>query len=162
MTLLVKGRAHALSLETTVPLFDMPDHETHRAYIRAVATTLERAGIPVTDVSFPEDADDEFSRRQARLSLGMQATMPLYGEHQTVILWDEEDGWGIGWGPAADHVEEWIRFGGPILAQPQDVATTVRAALTELPTDTAPDELRDHEKHDEAFELVLDAYTIAE
>jgi hypothetical protein len=143
-----------------MPLIDMPDHDTHRAYIRAAAVAIEQAGIPVTAIEFSQDAGEEFTRRQARLSLGMQATMPMYGEHQTVILWDEEDGWGIGWGPAADYVVEWVRLGGPILAEPHKVATTVRTALTEIPTDTAPDELRDHEKHDEEFEAQLDGYTM--
>jgi ABC-type sugar transport system substrate-binding protein len=143
-----------------VPL-DVPQQESHRAYIRTAVAALEAAGVPVVEVEYPADDADLILLRRAWLVLGSQATARVYGKAVVAVLWDEEDGWALGWGPNCDNVVDRVRICKPILADVLEVVTAVRAGLAALPSPVTG-EHRDHERYDDAFELTLDAYTFAE
>jgi hypothetical protein len=144
-------------------LLDMPDQETHRAYIRAVAAALGRHGLPVTDPSFPVDGALDWERyRQATLPVQAEAAAAVYGDQPVAVLWDEARGWSIGWGGTHDEPEHERSILGPILAEPLDVVAAVRAALAAVPESDEPGPWRDFGEHDEAFEATLDAYTSKE
>ena len=144
-------------------LLDMPDQETHRAYIRAVAAALGRAGVPVTEPSFPvEDGPDWEGYRQATLPVQAEAVAAVYGDQPVAVLWDEVRGWCIGWGGTHDVPKYERRILGPILPEPREVVAAVQAALAAVPEADQPGPWRNWDEHDEAFEGMLDAFTRAE
>jgi hypothetical protein len=144
-------------------LLDMPDQDTHRAYIRAVAAALGHHGVPVTEPAFPvEDGPDWEQFRQATLPVQAEATAAVYGDQPVAVLWDEARGWSLGWGGAHDVPEHERRIVGPLLPEPQEVVAAVQAALAAVPETDVPGPWRNYDEHDEAFEANLDAYTIKE
>jgi hypothetical protein len=144
-------------------LLDMPDQDTHRAYIRAVAAALGRHGVPVAEPTFPvEDRADWERYRQATLPLPAETVAAVYGDQPVAVLWDETNGWSLGWGGTHDEPEHERSILGPILAEPLDVVAAVRAGLVAVPKSDEPGPWRDFEEHNEAFEATLDAYTSKE
>jgi hypothetical protein len=143
-----------------MPLLDLPDQLTHRAYVRAVTAALTAAGVPVSAVSFPHDPDaDLVLARRAVLDLDMRATWPVYGDQEVSLIWTDETGWSVGWGPAGDVCGASFTVCRSLVPEPAEVVAAALAAVTAPPTRSVPCPFRACEIHDEELETTLDAYT---
>ncbi|AIV35604.1 DUF6292 family protein [Streptomyces sp. CCM_MD2014] len=146
-----------------MPLLDLPDQLTHRAYIRAVAAALAAADVPVSAVSYPHDEEaDLVLLRRAVLDLDMRATWRAYGDQEVSLLWTDEAGWSVGWGPAGDVCGASVTACRSLVPEPAEVVSAARAALTAPPTEDLPCPFRSCMDHDEELEAVLDVYTFNE
>jgi hypothetical protein len=142
----------------------LPDQHTHRAYARTVAHALAAAGIPVSRLSFPHDDEDAdlVLMRRAVLDLDMRATHHVYGDQEVSLLWSDEAGWSLGWGPAGDVCGAVFTVCRSLVPEPADVVAAARAALTVPPVQDVPCPFRSCQDYDEELENVLDAYTVRE
>ncbi|MFI2434661.1 DUF6292 family protein [Streptomyces sp. NPDC018693] len=143
---------------------DVPLHESHRAYIRAVAAALTQAGISVADVDFLEDVwDDGEPIRCAHIHLARLATMQVYGVRKVWMSWTEERGWNFHVA-APDSIVTGLTHPlcNQVLPAPAELLAVVQAALTEQPEPTGRPHpaYRFYGDHDEALEAQLDAHTM--
>lgn len=147
-------------------LLDVPQQDTHRPYIRAVAATLTEAGIPVTDTDFLDDVwDDGEPIRCAQLYLDTAATAATYGDRSVWLLWTEEWGWDLHvTRPGVQRDELTHPLCNELLPPPAEVLTAVRGALAERPVpDGRPHpSYRGYSHYDEALETGLDSYAFHE
>ncbi|HLL36193.1 MAG TPA: DUF6292 family protein, partial [Streptomyces sp.] len=148
-----------------MPLLPLDDQHTHRAYIRAVAHALTAAGIHVRTVSFPHDDEDPdlCLLRRAVLEVDMRSTWLVYGDQEVCLLWDDEGGWRLGWGPAGGALlGASFTICPTLVPDPAEVASTVRADLKAPPEWNMPCPSRSCWDHDERLEALLDVYTAQE
>lgn len=153
------GARHPLGF---LMVLDMPHQESHRAYIAAVVAALNGAGVPVTEFACPvDDSGDLGLLRRAYINLDMRATYRLYGDQEVSLLWSDEDGWVLGWGPAGELVAARVSLCAGLLAAPREVVAAARAALSSIPRGLVPVEVRSCDDYDKGLEAALDAYTVA-
>jgi hypothetical protein len=89
----------------------------------------------------------------------MRATWPAYGDQEVSLMWDDETGWSVGWGPAGDVCGASFTVCRSLVPEPAEVVAAARAALTAPPTEDVPCPFRSRQEHDEELETVLDTYT---
>jgi hypothetical protein len=159
------GRAQEHLLGVLV-LLDVPQQETHRPYVRAVAATLTGAGIPVTETDFLDDVwDDGDPIRCAQLYLDAAWTAALYGDRSVWLLWTEEWGWDLHvTRPGVQGDELTHPLCSELLPTPADVLAAVRTALAERPAPTGRPHpsYRVYSRYDDALETGLDTYAFGE
>ncbi|MDN3056859.1 DUF6292 family protein [Streptomyces sp. SRF1] len=141
----------------------LPDQQTHRAYIRTVAHTLTAAGIRVCSVSFPHNDDpDLILWRRAVLDLDMRVTHHAYGDQRVSLLWSDETGWSIAWGPAGGVCGACFTVCRFLVPEPGEVVAAAHTVLSDPPTEDVPCPFRSCDDYDEELETVLDTYTVRE
>ncbi|MEU8870452.1 DUF6292 family protein [Streptomyces javensis] len=141
----------------------LPDQHTHRAYIHTVTHALNAAGIQVCSVSFPHDDDpDLILLRRAVLDLDVRVTHHIYGDQEVSLLWSDETGWSIGWGPVGSVCGACFTVCRSLAPAPGEVVAAAQAVLSAPPVTDLPCPFRSCDDYDEELEIVLDTYTVRE
>jgi hypothetical protein len=89
----------------------------------------------------------------------MRATWQTYGDQEVSLLWNDETGWSVGWGPAGGECGASYIVCRSLVPEPGEVVDAARAALTAPPAEDVPCPFRSSQEHDEELETLLDTYT---
>ncbi|WP_431774299.1 DUF6292 family protein [Streptomyces cucumeris] len=102
----------------------------HEPYITAVADAVDRAGMSVVEWS-AEEGDP----RAGWIEFALKTTVRAYGRDEVALLWNEEQGWSVGWGDAngRGRLERTVRMYSGVMPTVDEMVAAAREIVTELP-----------------------------